>query len=31
MRTFYPSARIYLPWNLTLGEQASIGEWAFDL
>jgi putative colanic acid biosynthesis acetyltransferase WcaF len=24
----YPSARIYLPWNLTLGEQASIGEWA---
>lgn len=24
----YPSARIYLPWNLTLGEAASIGEWA---
>jgi putative colanic acid biosynthesis acetyltransferase WcaF len=24
----YPSARIYLPWNLTLGDQASIGEWA---
>lgn len=24
----YPSARIYLPWTLTLGEQASIGEWA---
>lgn len=24
----YPSARIYLPWNLTLGAQASIGEWA---
>lgn len=24
----YPSARIYMPWNLTLGEQASIGEWA---
>ena len=24
----YPSARIYLPWNLTLGEEASIGEWA---
>jgi putative colanic acid biosynthesis acetyltransferase WcaF len=24
----YPSARIYLPWMLTLGEQASIGEWA---
>lgn len=24
----YPSARIYLPWRLTLGEQASIGEWA---
>lgn len=23
----YPSARIYLPWNLTLGEHASIGEW----
>ncbi|MCF7996744.1 MAG: putative colanic acid biosynthesis acetyltransferase [Chromatiaceae bacterium] len=23
----YPSARIYLPWMLTLGEQASIGEW----
>lgn len=24
----YPSARIYLPWTLTLGAQASIGEWA---
>ncbi|RKT45242.1 putative colanic acid biosynthesis acetyltransferase [Thiocapsa rosea] len=24
----YPSARIYLPWNLRLGEHASIGEWA---
>lgn len=24
----YPSARIYLPWNLNLGDQASIGEWA---
>lgn len=24
----YPSARIYLPWNLILGDQASIGEWA---
>lgn len=24
----YPSARIYLPWNLTLGEESSIGEWA---
>ena len=24
----YPSARIYLPWNLTLGDAASIGEWA---
>jgi len=24
----YPSAQIYLPWNLTLGEEASIGEWA---
>lgn len=24
----YPSARIYLPWNLTLGEECSIGEWA---
>lgn len=24
----YPTARIYLPWNLTLGDQASIGEWA---
>jgi putative colanic acid biosynthesis acetyltransferase WcaF len=24
----YPSARIYLPWNLTLGEEASVGEWA---
>ena len=23
----YPSARIYLPWNLTLGAEASIGEW----
>lgn len=24
----YPSARVYLPWNLTLGDEASIGEWA---
>jgi putative colanic acid biosynthesis acetyltransferase WcaF len=24
----YPSARIYLPWNLKLGEDSSIGEWA---
>jgi putative colanic acid biosynthesis acetyltransferase WcaF len=24
----YPSARIYLPWNLTLGDECSIGEWA---
>ena len=24
----YPSTRIYLPWNLIIGEQASIGEWA---
>lgn len=24
----YPSARIYLPWNLEIGEEASIGEWA---
>ena len=24
----YPSAHIYLPWNLTLGANASIGEWA---
>lgn len=24
----YPSAIIYLPWNLTLGEEAAIGEWA---
>lgn len=24
----YPSARIYIPWNLTLGAEASIGEWA---
>lgn len=24
----YPSTRIYLPWNLTVGPQASIGEWA---
>ncbi len=23
----YPSARIYLPWNLRLGAHASIGEW----
>ena len=23
----YPSARIYLPWNLDLGDEASIGEW----
>lgn len=24
----YPSAKVYVPWNLTLGEEASIGEWA---
>ncbi|MBL8330563.1 MAG: putative colanic acid biosynthesis acetyltransferase [Rubrivivax sp.] len=24
----YPSTRIYLPWRLSLGAQASIGEWA---
>ena len=24
----YPTARVYLPWNLTIGAQASIGEWA---
>lgn len=24
----YPSAKIYLPWNLRIGNQASIGEWA---
>jgi len=24
----YSSARIYLPWNLSLGEESSIGEWA---
>ncbi len=24
----YPSARIYLPWNLEIGDEASIGEWA---
>jgi len=24
----YPSAQIYLPWNLSLGDEASIGEWA---
>ena len=24
----YPSARVYLPWNLSLGDEASIGEWA---
>jgi putative colanic acid biosynthesis acetyltransferase WcaF len=24
----YPSATIYLPWNLDLGAEASIGEWA---
>lgn len=23
----YPSARIYLPWNLSLGKESSIGEW----
>ena len=23
----YPTARIYIPWNLELGEEASIGEW----
>lgn len=24
----YPSARIYFPWNLTIGDWSSIGEWA---
>lgn len=24
----YPSARIYLPWMLSIGREASIGEWA---
>jgi putative colanic acid biosynthesis acetyltransferase WcaF len=24
----YPTVRIYLPWNLTLGNKSSIGEWA---
>lgn len=24
----YPSAVVYLPWNLTIGDKASIGEWA---
>jgi putative colanic acid biosynthesis acetyltransferase WcaF len=24
----YPSAQIYIPWNLSLGKHASIGEWA---
>ena len=24
----YPSARIYLPWNLSIGDESSIGEWA---
>lgn len=24
----YPSATIYLPWNLLVGDHASIGEWA---
>jgi putative colanic acid biosynthesis acetyltransferase WcaF len=24
----YPSTRIYLPWNLRIGDEASIGEWA---
>jgi len=24
----YPSTKIYLPWNLILGKEASIGEWA---
>lgn len=23
----YPSARIYLPWNLTIGKESSLGEW----
>jgi len=23
----YPSARIFLPWNLVVGDEASIGEW----
>ena len=24
----YPSARVYLPWNLIIGAESSIGEWA---
>ena len=24
----YPSALVYLPWNLDIGENSSIGEWA---
>jgi putative colanic acid biosynthesis acetyltransferase WcaF len=24
----YPSARIYLPWKLTLGKESSVGQWA---
>ncbi len=24
----YPSTRIYLPWNLNMGDESSIGEWA---
>jgi putative colanic acid biosynthesis acetyltransferase WcaF len=24
----YPSAKIYLPWNLAIGDDSSIGEWA---
>jgi len=24
----YPSARIYIPWNIELGDDSSIGEWA---
>ncbi len=24
----YPTALVYLPWNLTIGDRASIGEWA---
>ena len=23
----YPSAKIYLPWNLSIGKESSIGEW----
>ncbi len=24
----YPSAKIYIPWNLSIGDNSSIGEWA---